>query len=375
MRPTNSCTEQVQRVAITRRGLLGVGLAGGVLAVTTACGGGNGSSAANVVSRRNGESAKDYLDRLYKAARGEGQVMVYGEADSEEFASHRKAFGAAYPGVTMSFVSGDEDVMTQRALTEERAGHPQADVYVDGGFTSMATLAEGGGLQKYQAVRQQFMAKEWVLPGPYIPDAYITKHVAFNTKLMSASDMPQTWDGYLDPRFKGKMAMDTNSGEWTAGIIIAMGKQPARSFLEKLAKQNIILVTGTTLRTEQLASGEFPVMLDGYGHSLKESIDGGKPIQVVVPPPGGTVTAIPDMSGLLTRAPHPNAARLFVEFLLMPAGQRVFAHETKPSTLSSGITPPYPEFMKGARLVILKPENAGLFKTADSWWHELFVKK
>lgn len=367
-------TRGLSESLVTRRGLLVAGLAGGVIVATAGCSSGGARGSSNqIVTQKSGESDKDYLKRLYEAAKAEAQVMLYGEANNEEYQADRKALAAAYPGVDLRFVSGNQDVMTQREITEEGSGHAQADVY-HGSSYSMAVLDHGGALETYHAVNRKNMDRRFVLNGPYTPNTYLTKHVVFNTKMMSASEMPHTWEGYLDPRFKGKMALDVSSDEWVAGLMLAMGKQRTRSFLEKLTKMQVIQVDGTTLRTEQLAAGDFPIMLDGYGHSTKKFIDEGKPIQVVVPAPDRKITAIVSMSALLKGAPHPNSARLLSEFFLTSAGQQVFLHENKPGTLK-GIKNPYEEYMKGSKLLILSPGQASLLKTAGDWWQELFAKK
>ena len=127
-------------------------------------------------------------------------------------------------------------------------------------------------------------------------------------------------------------------------------------FLECLAANEPRLVRGSTNRTELLASGEFPVMLDGYGHRLYEFEEQGAAIRTQRKSPE-PLTVVLDMASAFKDSPHPNAARLLLEFFLTPEGQQVFLDQNKAGTLKS-TEPPYTEFLEQNEVTVLGPEEA-----------------
>jgi iron(III) transport system substrate-binding protein len=308
-----------------------------------------------VVVQMDGESREDYIDRLYEAAQDEGTVAYYQSANDDELQAIISAWGEMFPGVEFEPVSASSGTILERALLEAESGNVRGDVY-GGSAADQAQLADIGALADYRPVNEEDVLDEFRMDGPYVATGYLSYHPAFNVDQITEEELPTDWEGYCDPSWKGRFAIDQEGGEWATGILTAMGEEEGTALLECLAANEPRLVRGSTNRTELLASGEFPVMLDGYGHRLWEFEQEGSPIktQATSPEP---LTVVLDMASAFEDAPHPNAARLLLEFFLTPERQQVFLDQYKGGTLES-TQAPYAEYLENNETTVLGPEEA-----------------
>jgi iron(III) transport system substrate-binding protein len=124
-------------------------------------------------------------------------------------------------------------------------------------------------------------------------------------------------EDFLDPKWKGKIALADSETEWYMGMMQFMGREKALRFMKRLADQ-IKIYSGKTLSMQLVAAGEFPIA-KGILHRYLAMKKKGAPIQTVTLP-------TPTLAGmrviaLHADAPHPNAAKLFIDFMLSKEGQ------------------------------------------------------
>jgi iron(III) transport system substrate-binding protein len=336
------------------------------LTLTTACGGSDdkGDAAASgdgtkdgVVVRKDGESVDDYVQRLYEAAQKEDACVFYTPAQEKEVAAIRQYWGETFPKIELETTAGGSDEILQRAIVEAQSGNTQADAML-GSTGEMTLMDDEGILLNYRPANEEFSDPSLVDPdAPWTTDFYLTFHVAYNTDRVDPSELPTDFEGFTEPRWNGKIAIDLNAVEWTAGLIEKFGEEKATALLKDLSDNGVLLVEGSTNRTEQLAAGQFDVMLDGYGHALKRFVDEGAPIAVADPQPE-PVTQVLAGTAIFKDAPHPNCARLILEFMLMEPGQQVYADQNKAGARTGGdaVGNPYPEFFGGQEPLPLGPD-------------------
>jgi iron(III) transport system substrate-binding protein len=146
---------------------------------------------------------------------------------------------------------------------------------------------------------------------------------AYNTNLVRKQDLPSGWNDLLDARWKGKLAIEGDDHEWLASVIADMGQDEGVRYWRQLVATNGVSVrSGHPLLTNLVASGEVPLALTVYQYSVEQAKKKGSPIDWFVIGPAVSITngiAIPK------KAPHPNAARLFYDYLLGQEAQRVLA--------------------------------------------------
>jgi len=251
---------------------------------------------------------------LYEKAKQEGQVVIWGPARAE-IEWIEPAFSKVFPGIKVPFV-GDNDVFT-RAIAEARGGRHQVDV--------MWTSINGGILFS----RRKLAAKvDWAAHGLKDADTafdsqmlFATRSmwiVTFNPEKLKAADLPDTWEGYLDPKFKDKMIANPFLLPRLAGSLsLNWGEDKALDFVRKLVNSQDIMLTRAPRETF-LKSGERMLALGEIDGTYRRQAKLGNPYGIKVPQP---VVFTQFGSMVMANAPHPNAARLLAAWLATDEGR------------------------------------------------------
>jgi iron(III) transport system substrate-binding protein len=152
------------------------------------------------------------------------------------------------------------------------------------------------------------------------------RSLAYNTDLVPKAAAPHSYEDLLDPRWKGKMAWNPNSTSGALGFIATvletMGEDKGMAYLRALARQDIIPVP-MAIRAilDRVIASEYPIGLEMNPIHAAISAARGAPVRWV---PLEPVTAELQVAGITAGAAHPNAARLFLDFMISRAGQDVF---------------------------------------------------
>lgn len=184
---------------------------------------------------------------------------------------------------------------------------------------------------------------------------------AYNTKLVKPEDVPKSYEDLLDPKWKGKMAIDTEDWDWFS-TLVKQGpwgsEEKALAFFKKLSAQELQQRTGHTLISELVSSGEVPIAITIYNHQGQKLVDKGAPIQWL---PLEPVVARPNGVALAANAKNPNLGLLFIEYCLSLDGQGVL--------LKQGRVPANPKvdskLNKGFKYVNADP--AAVIDEAKKW--------
>ncbi|HTE36537.1 MAG TPA: extracellular solute-binding protein, partial [Reyranella sp.] len=146
--------------------------------------------------------------------------------------------------------------------------------------------------------------------------------IAYNTKLVKAEDAPKSYADLLDPKWMGKIV---KAHPGYSGTIMTATQQLSRDlgweWFEKLAKQKVLQVQSATEPPRKLAAGERAVMADGGEYVITEQKAKGDPVEPVYASEGTPLVTGP--SGVMVRAPNPNAARLFYAWSMTAEAQQL----------------------------------------------------
>ncbi len=156
--------------------------------------------------------------------------------------------------------------------------------------------------------------------------------VSYNTDNVSAAELPDSIEGFADPKWKGRISMEVEDLDWFATlqqhmVSEGMTEQEANDLFRKIAA-NAKVVKGHTVQAELLAAGQFDVALSTYSHSVEELEQEGAPVtwRTAGEEPIQPLVTRPNGIGLMRTATNPAAATLFADFELKE-GQEVFAEE------------------------------------------------
>jgi iron(III) transport system substrate-binding protein len=280
--------------------------------------------------------AEQEWERTVKAAEQEGQVVVYKIAHDSEWHAFQKRF----PKIKVVLVPGSASQILQRLMAERRAGKFLADVVRLGGGTS-TTLYKAKALDP---INSAFILPEVSDPSKWLDGrhhyndsenqysfiyaAFPLRLLGINTKLVDPKAITSFWD-LLDPKWKGKSTLKDprDPGGGSPLQYLYHNPQLGPEYIKKL-----LTVGGLTLvrdprerlQIDWLASGKFPISITSKADEVDEAKRQGLPVDVLDPHilrEGTALEAGGTMISLANRAPHPNAAKVLINWFLSREGQ------------------------------------------------------
>ena len=184
----------------------------------------------------------------------------------------------------------------------------------------LLTFNRGGVLARYQPQAGSAYSKEFKEEGIWTTVYYNAYVTGYNIKLVARNALPKSYDDLLDLKWKGKMLMDGTKAEWFAGMLQILGQERGLKYLRELAKQQPSPREGHELLAQLVAAGEGFFDINIPVSSVERVKEHDAPLDWTAL---GAVPAIRVGAGLATGAPHPNAAKLFLDFLLSREGQKL----------------------------------------------------
>ena len=308
--------------------------------------------------------------KLVDLAQKEASLVFYTSMDASDARSLTQAFQQKYPGIKTDFYRAGREAVFSRFALEQKAGRYVTDVVSVGEF-HILEMKKQGLITGYLSPEMQSFSPDCKDPQGYWTCVYLTVGVlAYNTKRVKAEELPRRYEDLLNPKWKKRMALDANEERWVPGLMQVMGREKAVNFLKALAQQEIYIRRGRSLLTQLLLAGEFDVQIVSYWHEVNRLMKNRAPIGWVGIEPA--ITGAPQIS-LVTKAPHANAARLFIDFVLSTEGQNIMVKLGRVAA-RPGIKPEgYPEKLK---LFLPNAEQvADQLEENHKLYDSLFLKK
>ena len=264
---------------------------------------------------------------LYEGAKKEGELTWY-TAHSDDVTAQAlgRTFESIYPGIKVNVVRTTAQVAFQRVSQELKAGAMQVDVLSSTDLGHYVHLKDKGLLEKYvpeNAAKIIDVYKNYDPDGYYYVTAAGVIGIGYNTSKLKEAEAPKNWPDLLDPKWKDKIALGHPGfsgyvGTWT----VTMRKLYGWEFFEKLAKNNPQIGRSVNDTVTMLNSGERIVAGTGPVGTTMESAKKGNPLAMIYPTDGAVLIIAP--SGIMKGVKHPNAAKLFMEYLLSPPASKAW---------------------------------------------------
>jgi iron(III) transport system substrate-binding protein len=264
---------------------------------------------------------------LYEAAKKEGEFTWYtSHSDDVTAQALGREFESFFPGVRANVVRTTAQVAFQRVSQEVKAGAMQVDVLSSSDIGHYLYLKEKSLLEKYTPANASTVLEIY---RNYDPDGYF--HVTsagligmgYNTTKLQQADAPKNWTDLLDAKWRDKIAVGHPGFSGYVGTwVVTLRKLYSWDFFEKLAKNNPQVGRSINDTVTMLNAGERMVAGSAPNGTIMQSAGKGNPLAMIYPP-DGTVLVIAT-SGVMKGAKHPNAARLFMEYLLTPEASTVW---------------------------------------------------
>ena len=264
------------------------------------------------------EGVSEDKAKLIDGAKKEGKIVLYTTMSVPHADGMLKAFQKKYPFIKAEFYRASSLNLMNKILIEMKNNRYVPDVIDMPGFQT-AILAKKGVYDRYISAERPAYQEGYKDADGYWTSIYLNPYlIGYNTKLLSRKDIPDTYEGFLDPKWKGKkIGFDSKEVEWFANMLKIMGEEKGLEFMKKFAAQDLQYRRGHTLIGELIMAGEFPVGTI-YPQIVEDKRKDGAPIEWVGVSP---VIVKLGTSGISARAPHPNAAKLYIDFCLSKEGQ------------------------------------------------------
>jgi iron(III) transport system substrate-binding protein len=293
-------------------------------------------------------------DRVLEAAKKEGRLVLYTGMDTEEANLYTKEFSKKYPFIKTEIFRASGEKVQARFLVEHRANVHSADIFQTS-IVQVYQLKNSGLLAKFVSQEAAHYPGGFKDPqGHWTAFYQIPYVIGYNTRLVAVKDAPASYEDLLHPKWKGQIALETEEYQWFYHLLQIMGEDKGLAFMRKLAGQNLQMRKGHTLLAQLVAASEVALATVVYSNRVERMKAKGAPIDWVKFK-GPTITAINAIS-IPDKAPHPNAAKLFVDFALSKEGQNLL-RGLRRIPARPDILPDPPTLTKGLNLYPARPEG------------------
>jgi iron(III) transport system substrate-binding protein len=302
-------------------------------------------------------SGADRMEKIVAAAKKEGTLTMYTTFAEKDQPTLIRPFEAKY-GVKVKIWRAGTDKVLQRTLVEASAKKYDVDL-IHFGSPEMEALSREKILQAVNSPVHKALQpgsvpahREWAAT---LLSVWVQ---AYNTQLIKKEDLPRTYKDLLDPRWKGKLGIEAKNQDWFASVVDVMGggEKGLKFFRDLVAQNGISPRTGHTLLTNMVIAGEVPLALTLYNYMPEQAKKRGAPIDWFALEPA---VARSNAIGIARRAPHPNAALLFYEYMLGEGQQYLVKMDYVPSNTKA------PSPLKNVKILQTDPVRS--LDETDKW--------
>ncbi len=306
--------------------------------------------------------------KLVEAAKKEGEIVWYTSMAIDQSKVVLDRFNSKYPEIKPILYRSGGGALMNKVLTEARAGRFAFDV-VGGRGEMIQAFKEKNLLASYRSPETRLIDQDLFDKEGYWYTYYVVPNaLGYNANLVKKDEVPKGYEALLEPKWKGrKISMDNEAYLLLQGLISAWGREKAIDYMKKLAAQDPVLSRGNTERVTITGAGEYPLVI-AYAHTVEREKFKGSPVDWVALEPA-VVEIDPLMVG--SKAPHPNAARLFLDFLLSKEGQEMLV-EFQRIPVRSDVEPKPARLFRGYKRIVERPDDYKYFAETVKLFQEIF---
>jgi iron(III) transport system substrate-binding protein len=306
------------------------------------------------------------------AAKKEGRVVVYGSVVPQAMEDFNRGFESKY-GIKVEYWRADSTKVSERALTEWRAGKPGFDVVEGNRGVQLIMKAEGLFTKFVPPASEKFPAQVKEKDGLITPWRVLPISIIYNTDMVKTADLPKSFDDLLQPKWTNKISMPDPTRHTTTAQFLwnlrNIKKDNWLEFVRGLAKQKPVLVDSLAPVTTTIIKGEAPVGIT-YIKYVKQYKG---PVHYVLL---DKYLADPNYMSVGVKAPHPNAAKLYVDYACSEEGQKHIAQDGE-FVFAPGVLPPIKDAEKVQPNIVLmdNPSAEEFKKLMTGTFREIFYAK
>lgn len=278
-------------------------------------------------------------DKTVAEGRKEGKVVLYGTFGPQTRTAIMEEMKKTY-GIEVEALSGRGTELVTKVKGERRSGLYLADLWIGGDTTMVSVLKPEGMLEPLEpqlvipevvdATKWYEGQLQWLDKAKYIlifaagPSGSIT----INTNMVKPEEI-KSYKNLLEPRWKEKVMIFNPvrpgpGNSWFTNMADILGID----YMRALAKQEPVMISDERLQTDWLVRGKYAISIAiGFAQNFQHMAEAGAPVAMHKFAEGEYLTAGDSHIAMFNRAAHPNAARVFVNWLLTPGTQTMMSRE------------------------------------------------
>ncbi|WP_052409743.1 ABC transporter substrate-binding protein [Paraburkholderia oxyphila] len=308
-------------------------------------------------------TASPHTRALYDAAKKEGEFTWYtSHSDDTTAQAVAHGFESAWPGIRANVVRTTAQVAFQRVAEELKAGAVQVDVLSSTDIGHYVYLKEHKALAQYTPEND---GKVLGLYQHYDPEGYyfVTSAgligMVHNPSRLKSADAPRNWTDLTAPKWKDGIALGHPGFSGYVGTwAVMMRKLYGWQYFDGLAKNNPQIGRSINDAITMINVGERLIAGTALLATAAESRQKGNPLAMIYPIDGTVLILAP--SGILKDSRHPNAARLFMEYLLSVEASKIWVEHFFESIRPE--VPAAPGVKSASELKVIRPDSDEIVK-------------
>jgi iron(III) transport system substrate-binding protein len=316
----------------------------------------------NVLAQPMSKSPTKVLDFETNAdvakAEQEGQLVFYCHENEAGTAGIMQGFNKDFPKIKTSYVRAQTGALYSKILAERQAGRFDVDVIQLSDLAPAFDFQKKGGYERYVSPESGAYKKDNLSSpnGYFFWTGVDPAGIAYNSDKVTAADAPKGWHDILNPRWKGKISCKISASGLQFVQWYMLRKLYGAGFWKEFAKQQPHAFDSRVQLYDRLAKADDTITAIGEYPAYILFKSRGAKVEFVAPPDG--LVATPLAVGAVNKAPHPEAAKLFVDWAMSKRGQAWY--QTNPNLYYASVrtdAPPMPTGVSLSQFKLLYPSD------------------
>lgn len=275
-----------------------------------------------------------------EAAEKEGALVMYSPDPEANQAALMAAFHAAFPKINATYLRLQTGALYAKLMAERQARTYQPDILFLTDMTFVIDFKKRGGWMNYVSPElSAFKPGNRSNPeGDWIWGGIIVAGIAYNPTTVKPEDAPKSWEDLLDPRWKGVINVKVSNSGLQHETWLIMRKLHGDAYWTRFAELQPRAFDSYVQQYDRTVSGQDMVISTAQYSGYLQFKAKGAPIAYVNPTEGQV--AAPTVAGAVDHAPHPETAKLFMDWYTSATGQKAYVAASSLYSARPDVPPP-----------------------------------
>ncbi len=273
-------------------------------------------------------------------AEKEGQLVIYSPDPETNQAALVAEFKTAFPKINTTFLRLQTGALYAKLMAERQARTYQNDILVLTDMTFVLDFQKRGGWAKYPSPEYAAYKPEHLSNpvGMYSWGGVIVAGIAYNPTTLKEADAPKSWKDLLDPRWKDVINVKVSNSGLQHQTWMLMKQLHGDEYWKQFSTLNPRAFDSYVQQYDRTVSGQDQVISTAQYSGYLQFKAKGAPIAFTFPTEG--MVAAPSLTGIVEQAPHPEAARLYMDWFAGVPGQTAYAKATSLYSVRTDVAAP-----------------------------------